>query len=139
MNVSAVDTRHHIAAVLGSWAQVVVEERGVPAPDRSVARLVGFLTEHLDWLTSQAPAGDFADEVDGLGLALLRVVDPEHSGRRLLATVCVVDDCTGRIVAPAQLSVGAAKGSISCSSGHSWEMHEWLTLRHLISRQQEAA
>ncbi|MDI3390561.1 hypothetical protein QIS99_30855 [Streptomyces sp. B-S-A8] len=139
MNVSALDTRYNIAAVLRSWAEVVVEGLAVPAPDRSVTQLVSFLTRHLEWLTAQPPAGDFADEIDGLRLDLLRVIDPEHSRHRAFAAACVVDDCTGEITASPQSSRSTTKGSISCSFGHSWEMREWLTLRHLMNRQREAA
>ncbi|MDI3409433.1 hypothetical protein [Streptomyces cavernicola] len=137
LNVAALDARYNIAAVLGAWAEVVVEERAVPAPDRSVTSLVRFLVHHLDWLTAQPPAAEFADEVDGLRLDLVRVIDPEHGNHRPLVTACVVDDCTGSIVATPQYAGSAVQGSIGCSSGHSWEMREWLTLRHLMNRQRE--
>lgn len=137
LNVSALDTRYNIVAVLRSWAEMVREELAVPAPDHSVTQLVRFLIHHLGWLTAQPPAGDFADEVDSLHLDLLRVIDPEHSNRRALAAACVVDDCTGNITASPQFSAGTARGSISCSSGHSWDMREWLTLRQLIQRKRE--
>jgi hypothetical protein len=137
LNVSVLDTRYNIVAVLGSWAQIVVEELAVPAPDRSVTQLVRFLTHHLPWVAAQPPADDFADEVDSLRMDLLRVIDPEHSGHRAPAAACVVDGCAGSITASPQMSGSRGKGSISCSSGHSWEMREWLALRQLMNRRRE--
>ncbi|MFI1831343.1 hypothetical protein ACH41E_33590 [Streptomyces sp. NPDC020412] len=135
--MSVLDTRHHIVAVLMSWAEVVVEDLGVPAPDSSVTQLVRFLTHHLKWLTAQQPADDFADEVDGLRTELLRVIDPEHGGHRALAAPCVVPDCTGVIIASPQHFAGVQQGSIGCSFGHSWELRDWLALRQLMNRQRE--
>ncbi|GGQ49430.1 hypothetical protein ACFFKE_10630 [Streptomyces mutabilis] len=137
LNVSVLDARHNIAAVLGSWAQIVVEERAVPAPARSVPQLVRFLTHHLDWLTAQPPAADFADEMESLRTELLGVIDPAHAGHRPPSAACVVDYCTGNIIASPQTSGSAKKVSIRCSSGHSWEMREWLALRKLMKRKRE--
>lgn len=139
LNVSALDTRYNIVAVLGSWAEMVVEELAVPAPDRSAGGLARFLLRHLEWLTAQPPAGDFADEMDGLRLDLLRVIDPEHGSQRAFVAACVVDGCTGDITAPAQSAGGVRTGSISCSRGHSWDMREWLALRQLMNRKREDA
>ncbi|MGW0792250.1 hypothetical protein ACWD04_29485 [Streptomyces sp. NPDC002911] len=139
LDVSVLDTRYNIVAVLGSWAEVVVEGLAVPAPDRQVTQLTRFLTRHLQWLTAQPPAADFADELEGLRLDLLRVLDPEHAGHRVFAEACVVDDCTGDITAPPQIFASSRRSSISCSSGHSWEMREWLVLRQLMNRQREGA
>lgn len=137
LNVSALETRYNIVAVLGSWAEIVVEELAVPAPGRSVTQLVLFLLHHLEWLTAQQSAEDFADEIDSLRTDLLRVIDPKHGNHRALTTACVVDDCTGDITASPQNFGNTEKRSISCSSGHSWEMREWLELRQLMNRQRE--
>ncbi|MFD8572213.1 hypothetical protein [Streptomyces sp. NPDC059639] len=135
--MSALDTRYNIVAVLGSWSEIVVEGLAVPAPDRSVAQLVRFLLRHLEWLTAQPPADDLADEIEGLRVDLLGVIDPERGARRTFAAACVVDDCTGDITASPQVVGYPHRSSISCSSGHSWEMREWLTLRHLMNRKRE--
>jgi hypothetical protein len=137
LNVSVLDTRYNITAVLESWAQIVLDELPVPAPDRSITELVGFLLRHLDWLTAQSPAGDFVDEIDGLLADLLRVVDPEHGGHRAPAVACVVDDCTGNISTSPPPAESTGKGTITCSSGHSWEVREWLVLRQLMQRKRK--
>nr|AEW22934.1 WT5.5 [Streptomyces sp. WT5] len=140
LNVAALDARSNIIAILESWAGYVADELGVTAPARSVPHLACFLLVHLDWLTAQPPAADFAEEIQGLHVELLRVIDPDRGERNQLAGQCVVDGCTGTINASPQ-SVGSAgaKSSISCSSGHSWEIREWLVLRHLMARRREEA
>ncbi|MEU6995007.1 hypothetical protein ABZ953_30670 [Streptomyces sp. NPDC046465] len=140
LNVSALDARSNIVAILESWAGYVADELGIPAPARAVPRLAGFLLQHLSWLKTQPPAADFAAEIQGLHVELLRVIDPELNERDPLTRRCVVDSCTGTINAsPQNAGIAGKKSSISCSSGHSWEIREWLVLRHLMDRQNKEA
>ncbi|WP_372410187.1 hypothetical protein [Streptomyces luteireticuli] len=142
LNMSALDARNDVLAVLESWSGYVAEELGTVVPARSVGPLAGFLLRNLEWLVGRPPAADFAAEIEGLHGALLRAVDPESGGRpRLPAVECVMDDCTGTINAAPQRGAGgtAGKSSIRCSSGHSWEIREWLTLRHLMVRRSKDA
>lgn len=140
LNVSALDARSNIVAILESWAGYVAEELGIAAPARSVTHLACFLLLHLEWLMAQPPAADFAEEIQGLHVELLGVIDPDLNERNPLTRQCVVDSCTGTINASPQ-STGTAgkKSSISCTAGHSWEIREWLVLRHLIDRQRKEA
>lgn len=143
LNVAALDARSNIVAILESWAGYVAEELGTTTPPRSVPHLACFLLLNLEWLAAQPPAADFADEVQGLHTELLRVVEPDRGDRDPLTRQCVVDRCTGTINASPH-AVGAAgspgqKSSISCSAGHSWEIREWLVLRHLMDRQRREA
>ncbi|MDT9701052.1 hypothetical protein [Streptomyces sp. P17] len=133
--MSALDARHNILAILESWACFVADERGGIAPTRSVPDLTHFLLRHLTWLTEQPPATDFADEIDGLRRELLRTIDPGPGEPRVLTRDCVVADCTGKITTSSQR---AGTGSIRCSSGHTWDLHEWITLRPLMERQRKA-
>ncbi|GAA2916813.1 hypothetical protein GCM10020221_11000 [Streptomyces thioluteus] len=143
LNMAALDTRNDVVAVLESWSACVADGLGTAAPARSVPHLTSFLLRHLEWLVAQPPAGEFAREIEGIHGRLLRAVDPDHGDRRAPAVECVVDDCTGTINASPQKtgsgSGNAGKSSISCSSGHSWEIREWLTLRHLMVRQRTDA
>lgn len=139
LNVSALDTRHNILAILESWSEIVVEELETVFPTRSVPCLARFLIVNLEWLAAQPPAADFADEVEGLHAELLRTIDPEPGHLRALIRECVMDNCPGIISASAPGGGSAGRSSISCSSGHSWEMHEWLALRHLMNRQRKGA
>ncbi|MEV0259694.1 hypothetical protein AB0H82_36285 [Streptomyces sp. NPDC050732] len=150
LNVSALDARSNIVAILESWAGYVAEELGTTPPTRSVPHLACFLLLHLEWLTAQPPAPDFAEEIHGLHVELLRVIEPDRGDGDPLTRQCVVDSCTGTIVASPQnpqraqspRGAGAAgrnSSSISCSAGHSWEVREWLVLRHLMDRQRKEA
>ncbi|MGY1439943.1 hypothetical protein [Streptomyces reniochalinae] len=138
LNMSALDARHNILAVLESWSSFVVDGLGQAAPTRSVPDLTRFLLRNAEWLTEQPPAPDFADEIDGLRRELLRTIDPERGEPRAPVWECVVADCAGKISAPSQ-SVGTTGATrIRCSSGHAWDMHEWITLRPLVERRRKA-
>ncbi|KUN06010.1 hypothetical protein AQI95_13890 [Streptomyces yokosukanensis] len=137
LNMSALDARHNILAILQSWAEFVADELGGAAPTRSVPTLATFLLHHLDWLVGQPPADEFADEINDVRVELLRTIDPEPGERHAPTWECVVPDCTGRITTPSP--VGNKDGrSIRCSSGHTWEVHEWITLRPLVERRRKA-
>lgn len=138
LNVSALDSRHTMVAVLESWARFVADERGGTAPVGSVPRLAHFLLHHLDWLVRQPPAGDLADEIDGLRRELLRTVDAEPAESPAAGWDCVVADCSGRITMPSQHAGHPEGRGIRCSSGHTWPIHEWITLRLLLERQGKA-
>lgn len=139
LNISALDARNNILAILESWSGFVVEKLGVAAPGRSVTHLACFLILHLEWLTTQPPAAEFADEVESLHTESLRAIDPETDDHKAPAIGCVVDDCPGTINASPRNARTAVKGSISCSSGHSWEMRELLTIRYLKDQQRKDA
>ena len=126
LDLSVFDTRHNILTILESWAGIVVERRRTVAPTRSVPHLVRFLILNLEWLAGQPPAADFADEIESLHGELLRAISPEPPTIK-----CVVNNCPGRINTSPQNIRRAGKASISCSSGHSWDTHEWLALRRL--------
>ncbi|BBA98086.1 putative ovmZ homologue [Actinacidiphila reveromycinica] len=139
LSMSALDARQNILAILESWADLVVDKHGGEILTRSVPHLTYFLMRNLGWLTAQPQAADFADEIDGLRLELLRTIDPEPAEPDLLTWDCVVAGCGGKITTPTQ-HVGNSDGkSVRCSSGHTWEIHEWITLRPLMARQGKAA
>ncbi|MFD4634803.1 hypothetical protein ACFVYR_37055 [Streptomyces sp. NPDC058284] len=139
LNISALDARNNILAILESWSLYVVEKLETAPPGRSVPQLASFLIRHLEWLTAQPPAVEFADEVEGLQVESLRAIDPDSEEHRTPAIGCVVDDCPGTINTAQRAARSPARGSISCTSGHSWEMRELLTLRHLLDRQRKDA
>ncbi|MEU6996575.1 hypothetical protein ABZ953_38720 [Streptomyces sp. NPDC046465] len=139
LNISALDARNNILAILESWAGYVVEKSGASVPGRSVPHLACFLIRHLEWLTAQPPAVEFADEVESLQVESLRAIDPEPDDQHAPVIGCVVDDCPGTINASPPGAGSAVRGSVSCTSGHSWEMRELLTIRHLMDRQRKDA
>ena len=138
MNISALDARQNLLAVLESWSQLVVEKLEVAAPPRSVPHLARFLLRHLEWLTAQPPAADFADEIENHTTELQRVFDPDSNDRHTIVRECVVDDCTGTISTSPHARKTPPGSSISCSSGHSWEIREWLILRKLMDRKKNS-
>jgi hypothetical protein len=138
LDVSALDARLNMLAVLESWADMVTEGLETAVPPRSVPHLAHFLTRHLWWLAAQPPAADFADEIANLVTELRQVVDPEPSELHTLIRKCVVDNCDGTISAP-RGGRGTGGDSLRCSSGHSWELREWLGLRELMKSQREGA
>ncbi|WP_437075596.1 hypothetical protein [Streptomyces sp. enrichment culture] len=138
LDLSVLDARNNIMTILESWSVFVTEKLGNDAPARSVPNLSRFLLRHLEWLVAQPPAADFADEIDGLRLELLHTIDPAPGEHHVSSRECVVDDCTGTINTSPQRIGNTGKRSIQCSSGHTWEMHEWITLRPLMERQRKA-
>jgi hypothetical protein len=138
LDISVLDARHNILAILESWSGIVVEKLGSVAPDRSVPQLARFLIANLEWITAQPPAADFADEIESIAAELRRTIDPDPGDLHTLIRKCVVDNCTGTITASPQRAGNTGRSSIKCSSGHSWEMREWLTLRQLMERQRKS-
>ncbi|MGX1915396.1 hypothetical protein ACWIID_42290 [Streptomyces phaeochromogenes] len=137
LDISVLDARHNILTILESWSGMVVEKLGTLTPPRTVPHLARFLTLHLEWLTAQPPAVDFADEIESLVVELRQTIDPDPSDLHTLIRKCVVDNCSGTISASSRNNGGAGSGNITCSSGHSWEMCEWLGLRELLERQRK--
>ncbi|WP_328436306.1 hypothetical protein OHA71_48770 [Streptomyces sp. NBC_00444] len=139
LNFSVLDARYNILATLESWSEMVAEKLSTAAPERSAPQLARFLARHLQWLASQPPAADFADEIEGLVAELRSAVDPDPTSLHTLIRTCVVENCGGTISALSKSSRNARSRNIECSAGHSWEMHEWLNLRKLMEQQRKGA
>lgn len=138
LDISVLDARHNILAILDSWSGMVVEKLGTTAPPRTVPHLARFLMLHLHWLTAQPPAVDFAEEVEGLVAELRRTIDPDPGALHTLIRKCVVEECTGTISLSPAGGAAAGLSSIRCSAGHIWEIREWLGLRELMERQRRS-
>ncbi|WP_380278012.1 hypothetical protein [Kitasatospora purpeofusca] len=141
LNLAAIDARNNIVAILESWSHFAAERLGTTTAVRSVPHLARFLGRHLDWLTAQPPAAEFADEIEDLRVELLNAIDPDPDSADRPAPPardCVVDGCPGTIDASPQHHTGG-RTSIGCSSGHSWGIREWLTLGHLMDQRRRAA
>ncbi|MFI9605461.1 hypothetical protein ACIHCX_37600 [Streptomyces sp. NPDC052043] len=137
VDTSVIDTRHHTLAMLEAWAANVSKELGIPVPVRTVPHLTRFLAGHLKWLTAQPRATEFADAMERLAGGLRHIIDPGPNPMKALIRQCVVDNCTGTINVSPISGEKASDTSIGCSAGHSWKMHEWLTLRQLLERQRK--
>ncbi|MFD6437256.1 hypothetical protein [Streptomyces venezuelae] len=139
LNISALDARNNSLAVLDSWSCFVAEKLGSTVPGRSVPALTGFLLRHLEWLTGRPPAAEFADEIEGLHVELLRAIDPEPGEHNAVLVACVVAGCPGKISTSPRQPARAEKSGLGCSAGHAWEMRELLAVGHLMNRQRKDA
>ncbi|WP_327309920.1 hypothetical protein OG730_42925 (plasmid) [Streptomyces sp. NBC_01298] len=136
LNISVLDARHNSLAILDSWAGTITEKLGKVSSGRSALQFTRFLTENIEWISAQDLAADFADEIATITAELRRTIDPDPNDLHAVIRKCVVDSCSGTITATPQ-TAGHAGRSLKCTSGHSWEMREWLGLRQLMERQRE--
>lgn len=139
LNLSAIDARNNIVAILESWSRFAAERLGTTAVIRSVPHLTRFLGRHLDWLTAQPllpPTSPTRSRTCGSNCSTRST--PRPHDRAVPTRACVVDGCPGTIDASPQHHNGG-RTSVGCSSGHSWGIREWLTLRHLLDQPRTAA
>ncbi len=135
LNLAILDTRHRLLTTLQTWSTYVLRHHGGRPPTRSVPPLTHFLTTNLPWLAAQPPAPDFAHQIDTITTDLHRIIDPHSAAPVPPTRQCVIDGCTGTIT---PMSHARGNTTITCSSGHTWEIHEWLALRQLIQQQNQA-
>jgi hypothetical protein len=130
-NVAAADVRARILSVLASWSGMVVQERRVTAPERSVEALVTFLGRHVDWIAAHATATEATDEVAQLARAARRVAYP-NPVRRVAIGGCVEVGCGGELVAFVHPQEPLLPAEIRCDADpcHSWLEHHWMQLNH---------
>lgn len=128
-NVTASDARGSILGVLGSWAGMIVEERQVSPPARTVGALVRFLRRQVDWLAAHVAAADASDEVAQLVRWARRVAYPNPT-RRVSIGPCVEPGCPGELVAFVHPRQPQQPAEISCGvdPAHSWLTDQWMQL-----------
>ena len=128
-NAPAADVRAEIIAVLGSWSGMVVQQRGVTAPRRTVHALAKFLGIHVDWIAAHPAAGDATNEVAQLVKSARRVAYP-GSVRRITVGACVDTECAGELVALLCSGDALRPVEITCNadSRHSWPADRWIQL-----------
>ncbi|MCP9962571.1 hypothetical protein LUX05_16540 [Streptomyces somaliensis] len=134
----AVDVRDRIRGVLTSWAAVVREGRGVPAPARDTVALLAFLGRHSGWLAGHEAAGDLVAETDELVGAAWGVLSG-HTDRHTVLGPCVRPGCRGTLVArlgPGTAPPPSGRAAITCTveRGHTWAPELWHTLREAPPR-----
>ncbi|WP_156754867.1 hypothetical protein [Actinokineospora pegani] len=137
MNFTAVEARARVVEVLASWSQLVVDERGIGAPARSIPAMAAFLARHLRWLAAHPAAGDFADEVGEAHSWVDRVMRPVRAKRVPLGR-CPVRECAGEITASLRApDAGRRPSAVRCSADdeHEWPVTAWGALHRI--RQEE--
>ncbi len=127
-NAAAADVRADIVTTLSSWCGVVVEQRRVPTPLRTVGSLAALLVRHAAWLAAHPAASDATREVARLVRAAHRVARQEPS-RRVTVGECVAPGCPGTLVTePGQ----GARIQCDTDSAHSWPGGRWSELRRAM-------
>lgn len=127
-NDRAARARGQVVGVLASWAELVVQERGVRPPRRDVRALSEFLVRHRDWLAAHEAAGDCVDEVADLVSKGRGVIAPQVI-RAVPIGACVAPGCPGELNA-------AAQSTIRCTADptHVWGPRSWSELRRRLDR-----
>lgn len=130
----AAEVRSSVLGVLSSWATLVVEERGVTAPRRTVAALAEFLARHADWLSGHRAAAEACEEVARLVRRARRAIDPEPDHRVGIGS-CVEPGCPGGLTALLRPERPRLPAEIRCDAdpAHRWFGHEWLQLSRRLA------
>lgn len=147
INGAVADHRDLIWAGLSALARVVVEDRGVTAPEDSHPSVTSrFLLTHVDWLAAQPFADDEAVNLHNLVTRAYKLAFP--NGRRRIVcsrcfevTSCDVESkaevrCPGTLTATVAREDDLLPSEIACQiCGSSWPADRWLTLGRRIHRE----
>ncbi|MFH8617100.1 hypothetical protein ACH4E8_18740 [Streptomyces sp. NPDC017979] len=130
-NDNVAEVRSRVRSVLASWSALVVEERGVEAPERRVAPMARFCQQNVSWLAEHWAARDVLEELRALTRLARRATD---SGRVRVVPLgtCVHQGCSGKLKAVVKVpSTDAKPSEIRCSADvtHVWGPDEWAALR----------
>lgn len=122
-----------VPAALASWAGLVAEERDITtAVSTDVHDLCRWLDQHLDWITRQDLAPDFATEIREL-VAQLKPVTGEPGRRHIGLCPNVIDEGVHSRECGAKLYAPLRGDSIECRAcDRVWEADEWLRLGQLL-------
>lgn len=133
-NATAADVREAIRGVLASWGGLVVEQRRVAPPPRTVPALAGFLVTHVDWMAAHETATEVTDEVTELVRSARHVAYPEPA-RRVPVGACVEAGCSGELSTLVRPGEALLPPEISCDADptHRWHAHQWMQLSRRIS------
>ena len=129
-NTAAADTRSAILGTLAAWGGLLVEERRIRAPRRSVPALVATIDRHLDWLAAHPAAGDLSRELAAVVRRARRTAGPDEV-RRIAVGPCVENGCPGALTAfVPRDSARAGTAEIRCDADpdHRWPDERWVEM-----------
>lgn len=127
----AVGDPHSAPGLLGAWTGLLVDERKLVPPTRTVPAMARFLDVHLDHVTRQDWVEDFATELRELH-AQMRAIGQQRS--KIGDCPNTIDEgehtrrCSARLFAPLY-----GGDQIACwACGRQWARDEWLRLGRLL-------
>ncbi|MBT2507459.1 hypothetical protein J7I98_16515 [Streptomyces sp. ISL-98] len=125
-NGAASEVRTRMLATLGSWSGLVAQQRGLPAPGRTVAATTAFLLRNASWLAAHPAAAEATEEIAKLVRDGGRVARPDGS-RNVRVGPCAEPDCSGTLSLTLRERARAAEPKIRCDAdpAHSWASHRW--------------
>lgn len=134
LNDAVVKARSDMFRVLTSWAERVVDGRGVASPDqREIRHLAAFLTSHVDWLAAHMSAADIANEVASLAKSVSEAINPNTVTRMALGP-CGQPGCGQTVHAALRTKDELLPAQVTCEAGHVWLPHQWLLLSRRIEQ-----
>jgi len=139
LNDAAVVIRTDMVTVLASWAGLVVDERGVPRPQRrDVHALTDFLVQHLEWLADHSAAGEAAAEIATLVRVAEATISPDRAVWMELGP-CDRSGCDRVVSVTVRGDGDRTLNMIRCEGGHVWPPRRWLMLKHKIEQAKHTA
>ncbi|MEZ3182569.1 hypothetical protein KYY02_29085 [Streptomyces pimonensis] len=133
-NTAAAEVRTTIQQVLGSWAGLVRERRGVHPPSRAPKDTADFLLSHSGWLGRHVAAADLSCEISQLVHSALRIAEPVRV-RRFKVGRCPEAACGGTLHARVHARALDHISEIQCDAAaeHQWTQEEWLHLKQRLA------
>jgi hypothetical protein len=128
-NGAAAEVRTRMLATLGSWSGLVAQERGLPAPERTVAATAAFLLRHASWLAEHPAVTEATEEIAKLVRDGRRVTRSDGN-RTVRVGPCTEPDCPGTLSFTLHDHPRGAEPKIRCDAdaAHSWAVHQWSEL-----------
>ncbi|WP_406864146.1 hypothetical protein ABZO31_28385 [Streptomyces sp. HUAS MG47] len=132
-NGAASEVRARMLATLGSWSGLVAQQRGLPAPGRTVATTTAFLLRNVSWLAAHPAAAEATEEIAKLVRAAGRVARVDGS-RSVRVGRCAESGCPGTLSLTLSDRARAAEPEIRCDvdPAHSWAGHRWSELHRAM-------
>ena len=121
-----------VPGLLASWTALLIDERALIPPARTVGDMARVLDKHLDWITRQDWVEDFATELRELH-SQLRSIGQQR--RRIGSCPNTLDDGATTRQCGATLYAPLYGDTIKCwahDCGREWPRIEWLRLGRLL-------
>lgn len=126
------DPARSVPHVLGSWTQLIAEERDIKPGTGDVGDLCVWLDRNLDWITRQDWVADLADDLRGL-TRQLRAANGDGGSRPVGLCPNTIDEGVHTRACGANLFAPLRGDTIECQAcGRKWLREEWLRLGDLL-------